>query len=910
VKTACPNCGGEVEFRYDDSFVRVCPFCRASVLRTDRGVETLGQFADLVPFDSPLALFAGGTLGHETFLLVGMAQLRQGTGGLSQEWYAKFDGRWGWLAEGQGRYYLTFEVPDAQQLPRFEELVPGEQMRLPHQPMPYTVGERGQATYMSATGELPFRLPAGQTYRFVDLSDGAGAFATIDYGDGSEPPALYEGRQVTLAELGISGGEVAPADKPISSTKITCPSCGAPVELRAPGQSLRVACAYCNALIDLESTAIKNFTKLNLKATPSIPLGAKGTFADGEMTVIGYLSRSANVDGAWYTFEEYLLHAPAVGFRWLVNSDGHWSYVQPIAPGAVEYAGSGAKYDGVKFKLFQDATNLRVDTVLGEMYWRVTVGEVVTGEDFIAPPAMLSREATGNEENWSLSSYLTVKQVQQAFGNKDLPIGQPIGVGANQPYGIHGFSFVSSIAFVALIVVAFVAAGMANHKVHYTHTVTVPKTAAAANAPVDPCTELQPLLEKVDACSEINYTDKTMFRMDIDMAKLEVSSTTSLPTKTCATLRDDMTKALHACDVKKQPVNVPIDTPPVANPCADFATYAQSLSACPKFSATAKAALKRNVDRTKPKVAAKPTTGEKAACKGGLDAAHGAAKKAGCKVDEPAPPTATPDSCADYDAAMTKLLACDKVAPNARDALRTTLEGGKPKPDVADRAKACTEAMARLKDIASGTGCSLGDTPSTTPTPPPATATEAPAEPAGSTFFSDPFELAGNQNIEVDVAAPSLNNDWVYFAADLVEDKTGQVISFDDNIEYYSGIDDGESWDEGSRSTDQVIPPVPAGKYVLRLESQHGGSGDQVLEVTVKQGIFRWRYFWLAVLVLGLPYFIFGLHEWSFEKHRWDNSSAGRSGAPKTFASLVLTIFGGVFIVIWAIISSMGSSDD
>jgi len=818
-------------------------------------------------------------------------------------------------------------------------------------------------------------LPAGQTYRFADLSDGAGAFATIDYGDGSEPPTLYEGRQVTLAELGISGGEVAPADKPISSTKITCPSCGAPVEIRAPGQSLRVACAYCNALIDLESTALKNFTKLNLKATPSIPLGSKGTFADGEMTVIGYLSRSANVDGAWYTFEEYLLHAPAVGFRWLVNSDGHWSYVQPIAPGAVEYVGSGAKYDRVKFRLFQGATNLRVDTVLGEMYWRVTVGEVVTGEDFIAPPAMLSREATGNEENWSLSSYLTVKQVQQAFGNKDLPIGQPIGVGANQQYGIHGFSFVSSIAFVALIVVAFVAAAMAKGKVHYSHNLTVPKTSAAPGTPVDPCAELEPLLTKVEACTGIDYTQKSMFRSSVDMAKLAAGSS-STPTpglpdiKSCASVRDEMSAALTASCDKPAPVNVPVDAPAVAvaNPCADYATYAQSLSACPKFSTSAKATLKRNVDRMKPKLAGKPTTGEKAACKGALDAAHGAAKKAGCKVDEPAAPATTTahDSCADYDAAMKQLLACDKVAPNARDALRTSLESAMPKPDAADRAKACTEAMTRIKDIASGTGCSLGDSPpdacahakiyapqiaactairettrktlavgaasdmtvsqcedlermqqrvateSKCPalTLTPATVTDATAEPAGSTFFSDPFDLASNENIEVDVAAPGLNNDWVYFAADLVEDKTGQVTTFDDNIEYYSGIDDGESWDEGSRSTDQVIPPVPAGKYVLRLESQHGGSGDQMLEVTVKQGIFRWRYFWLAVLVLGLPYFIFGLHEWSFEKHRWDNSSAGRSGAPRTFASIVLTIFGGVFVVIWAIISSMGSSDD
>ena len=48
MKAACPSCGADIEFRYDDSFVRVCDYCRTAVLRTDRGLDTLGKFADLV----------------------------------------------------------------------------------------------------------------------------------------------------------------------------------------------------------------------------------------------------------------------------------------------------------------------------------------------------------------------------------------------------------------------------------------------------------------------------------------------------------------------------------------------------------------------------------------------------------------------------------------------------------------------------------------------------------------------------------------------------------------------------------------------------------------------------------------------------------------------------------------------
>jgi len=205
--------------------------------------------------ESPLRLFASGQLGSESFILVGMAQLRHAAGGMTQEWYARFSGTWGWLAEAQGRYYMTFEVEGAQ-LPPYGSLQPGQRVDLPTMlgaTRTFTVAEVGSATYIAANGELPFRLVPNGSYHFVDLSDGEGNFATIDYGEG-DAPTLYTGQQLTLADLSISGGEVGPArDDKISSTRLACPNCNAPIELHSP-DTLRAACAYCSHLLDVRKS--------------------------------------------------------------------------------------------------------------------------------------------------------------------------------------------------------------------------------------------------------------------------------------------------------------------------------------------------------------------------------------------------------------------------------------------------------------------------------------------------------------------------------------------------------------------------------------------------------------------------------------------------------------------------------
>jgi hypothetical protein len=662
MKAQCPECGAEVEFRYDDSFVRICTYCRAAVVRTDRGVDSLGKVADLMPIESPLRLFADGQLGSQTFILVGMAQLRHAAGGITQEWYAKFSGTWGWLAEAQGRYYMTFEV-EGVPLPPLGSLSPGVKVQLPTMlgaQREFTVAEKGSATYLAANGELPFRLEPNSGYQFVDLSDGTGNFATIDYS--GDAPTLYTGQQLTLQELNIRGGEHGPAmgDARVSAKKLACPNCNAGIELRAEGLSQRATCPNCNALVDLQEVRV--VAQLKADAQPIFPLGKKGKFIDGELTLIGFVQRSAMVEGQWYSFYEYLLFAPEVGFRWLVNSDGHWSYVQPVDIAAVSFDGGDAKYDGVKFRLFQ-ASQLRVDTVLGEFYWQVKAGETVFGQDFIAPPAMLSQEDANGETTWSLSTYMKHSEVKEAFGTEDY-LGSTTGVGANQPDPAARVATPLTLSFVALIVMGIIFAMMASPAEKFSTTVSIPAGVPAQTA----------------------------------------------------------------------------------------------------------------------------------------------------------------------------------ESPNV--------------------------------------------------------------------FFSEPFALEGGKNIELGFRA-NLSNNWAYTVASLVNVSSGDLVTVDASMESYSGVEGGESWSEGKDYDTEVVGPVPAGQYVLRLESQHGATAlDVPMTVRVRQGVFRWRYLGLALGVLGIPFFIFGFWSYRFEKRRWENSNAG--SMPKTATYIVLVgigmLLGGIVLLIKAILEA--SSDD
>ena len=83
------------------------------------------------------------------------------------------------------------------------------------------------------------------------------------------------------------------------------------------------------------------------------------------------------------------------------------------------------------------------------------------------------------------------------------------------------------------------------------------------------------------------------------------------------------------------------------------------------------------------------------------------------------------------------------------------------------------------------------------------------------TIFSQPFDIKGNSNVRITAGAP-VDNSWADLDVDLINDQSQEVESVNIPIEYYSGVDDGESWSEGDKSTDATLSALPAGKYTLQ----------------------------------------------------------------------------------------------
>lgn len=478
MQARCPSCGSFLNFKSERSAYVVCASCQTLVARKGVDTEAVGKVADLQPDGSMLQVGTQGVFEGQSFEIIGRIQVALGPPQkpdvIWNEWCASFSqGRTGWIGEAQGEYFVSFEEK-ATGLPKQNEVHLGQVLNLGKEAA--VVTSLAYGTALGFEGELPFIMSTSYQALFVNLSSHSGAAATLDYSE--DPPIFFKGRWCSYEELKFSGLRYPDEEgrgPQISASQLQslkCASCGAPHELKAGGISQTLVCGFCDTVMDLNQDAtfkeVLRFEQAYAKVPGLIPLGSTGRLPGEarELTCIGYMRRSCKVDGITYRWSEYLLYELASGYRWLTESNGHWTLLGGLHRVPVNAGRSPITHppntsiflDGQEYRHFQ-RTSATVDYVAGEFPWRVRVGETSKVNDYVAPPLLLSADSSKQEFNWSKGRYLSGNEVWKAFKLPGSP-PSPKGVANNQPnpfkaaaqrrWKVYGAAMVAGFSFMML----------------------------------------------------------------------------------------------------------------------------------------------------------------------------------------------------------------------------------------------------------------------------------------------------------------------------------------------------------------------------------------------------------------------------------------------------------------------------
>lgn len=416
-RAPCPGCGAPVEFKSAQSTHAVCPFCQSTVVRNGDVLQRVGKMAELFDDHSPLQLMASGRIqqgGKDTpFTLIGRLQYK-GDAGVWTEWVAFLqDGSMATLGEDNGAYVFTRPIDPGREMPEATRFRIGTTTAINGKP--YTVAYTGQASLISAQGELP-KLPAlGEPFGMVELRSAEGEVVSIDYSH--TPPGVERGQAVLLEDLQLQGIKDE-STKDEKARQFNCPHCGAPVVVQL-SSTKSITCGSCASIIDLNSGVGGELrsAEQDEPVQPIIPLGSKGQLQGVHWQVVGFQHRMGEEPGddEQFGWSEYLLYNQKRGFSFLVDSEEGWSFVRPTT-GAPQIAANGqsATYLGTKYAL--KSTYLAETTyVLGEFYWQVSRGQKTSNRDFASAKGLLSMEQSPNEITWSAGDKVGSDTIAKAF---------------------------------------------------------------------------------------------------------------------------------------------------------------------------------------------------------------------------------------------------------------------------------------------------------------------------------------------------------------------------------------------------------------------------------------------------------------------------------------------------------------
>jgi hypothetical protein len=146
-----------------------------------------------------------------------------------------------------------------------------------------------------------------------------------------------------------------------------------------------------------------------------------------------------------------------------------------------------------------------------------------------------------------------------------------------------------------------------------------------------------------------------------------------------------------------------------------------------------------------------------------------------------------------------------------------------------------------------------------------------------ATLTSQEFVLNSRARALLVRHGTSVVNNWVSLSTTLVEKDTGESYLGVQEISHYKGVDEGESWSEGSPSEEMVFKAVPPGKYYLVIEYELGTDNAEAVVDTLEvvRNPTGWSNFLLLLIFLAIFPLVSRWRRSAFEARRWSESDLG-----------------------------------
>jgi hypothetical protein len=129
----------------------------------------------------------------------------------------------------------------------------------------------------------------------------------------------------------------------------------------------------------------------------------------------------------------------------------------------------------------------------------------------------------------------------------------------------------------------------------------------------------------------------------------------------------------------------------------------------------------------------------------------------------------------------------------------------------------------------------------------------------------------GPAAVDIHLVDP-VDNDWMEATVELVSEKDNQTWDLTQEIEYYHGYDDGDSWSEGSTNSTITVDDVPEGKYHINIYPYAGTQYLAEAHLTVTANVILWQNILITLAILALAPLAFWYFQRRFEVSRWMSS--------------------------------------